>query len=91
MGNLVIDLAAMDAASTSIKGISAALSEASGGLERRADFGSDAVAMAHNETSTSYERSMRAIAEMTDTIGEWVRSAAEEFIRRDADLASDAR
>ncbi|MCT9620875.1 hypothetical protein [Curtobacterium sp. C2H10] len=90
MGNLIIDLAAMDAASTSIKGISAALDEATGAAEARADFGSDAVAAAHDETSTSHDRSVQAIAEMTDTIGEWVRSAAEEFMRRDADLASDA-
>lgn len=90
LGNLIVDLAAMNAASTTITRISAALNEEAGAAGIAADFGSDAVAAAHSEASTSHERSVRAIAEMTDTIGGWVRTAAEEFSRRDADLASDA-
>ncbi|MBF4615841.1 hypothetical protein [Curtobacterium sp. VKM Ac-1376] len=88
MGNLIVDVAAMNAASKTITRISAALNGEVGSAGMSADFGSDAVAAAHSDSSASHERSLRAIAEMTDTIGGWVRTAAEEFSRRDADLAS---
>jgi hypothetical protein len=91
LGNLIVDLAAMDVASTTIAGISATLNEETRAPGAAADFGSDAVAAAHRETSAAHERSVRAIAEMTTTIGGWVRSAAEEFMRRDAELERDAR
>ncbi|WP_146249322.1 hypothetical protein [Curtobacterium sp. MCLR17_042] len=88
MGNLIVDGAAMNAASRTITKISAALNEEVGSAGMSADFGSDAVAAAHSDSSASHERSVRAIAEMTGTIGGWVRTAAEEFSCRDADLAS---
>lgn len=90
MGKLVVDLAALHAASSHIAGIGSDLDDAASGRQSDADFGSDTVATAHAQAAASHGRSLRALSESVESLRDWMRSAADDYAAQDAEIASRA-
>ncbi len=91
MGKLVVDLAALHAASNHIAGIGSDLDDAASRGRSDADFGSDTVATAHARATASHGRALQALSESVGSLRDWMRSAADDYAAQDAAIASTAR